>query len=191
MDWGLMKDLFVPKSKQITGMFPGEDYLVKIVIDEQTGRVAATEKFESFLSNEDLSVKELEIVNLVIYRRTEIGYVVIINHKHTGILHFNEVYRDIEIGDNLTGFVKKIYPDNRIDVVIGKPGYDRVEDESEKIIRLLEENNGYLPYNDKSDPKEIYSFFGMSKKTFKMTAGNLYKKRRIIFTKTGIKMVDL
>jgi len=173
LDWGLMKDLFVPKSKQLMGMNPGRDYLVKIYLDEQTGRVAATEKIEPFLNNDELTVKELEQVNLTVYRRTDIGYVVIINHLHTGLLHFNEIYREIQVGDAFPGFIKKIRPENKIDVAAGKPGYQRVEDEAGKLIRLLGENNGYLPYNDKSDPDEIYSFFGMSKKTFKMTTGNL------------------
>ena len=190
LDYGLMKDLFVPKSKQIMGMRPNGEYLVKIYLDEQTGRIAATEKIEPFLSNDVLTVKELEIVDLIVYRRTDIGYVVIINNQHTGVLHFNEIYRTITEGDKFKGFIKKIYPDNRIDVAAGKPGYNRVEDETQKIIRLLQENNGYLPYNDKSDPEAIYSFFGMSKKTFKMTTGNLYKQRKISFEKTGIKLID-
>ena len=75
-------------------------------------------------------------------------------------------------------------------MVIGKPGYQRVEDEATKVMRLLKENNGYLPYNDKSSPDEIYSFFGMSKKTFKMTTGGLYKQRKIEFTSTGIKAAE-
>jgi hypothetical protein len=93
------------------------------------------------------------------------------------------------VGDTFQGYVKKIYPDNKIDVVVGRPGYQRVEDELQRILILLDENNGYLPYNDKSDPNDIYAFFGMSKKTFKMTTGNLYKQRKIEFTKTGIKKV--
>ncbi len=191
LDNGLMKDLFVPLSKQQHKMIPNGEYLVKIYLDEQTGRLAATEKIESYLSNEPLTVKELEIVDLLVYRRTDIGYVVIINNKHTGVLHHNEIYRNITAGDRFTGFIKKIYPaDNKIDVAAGKPGYQRVEDEAEKILRLLKENNGYLPYYDKSDPEEIYSFFGMSKKTFKMTTGNLYKQRKISFEKTGIKLLD-
>ncbi len=190
LDWGLMKDLFVPKSKQLVRMYPGEEYLVKIYIDERTGRVAASEKIEQFLSNETLTVKELENVHLTVYRKSDIGYVVIINHRHTGVLHFNEVYRDIAIGDSFPGFIKKIYPDNKIDVVVGKPGYQRVEGEAQKILDLLAENNGYLPYHDKSDPNDIYSFFGMSKKTFKMSTGNLYKQHLIVFTKTGIKLAD-
>jgi predicted RNA-binding protein (virulence factor B family) len=189
MDWGLMKDIFVPKSKQLMGMREGGYYLVKIYIDEQTGRVAATEKIEPFLSNEQLTVKELDVVKLITYRRTDIGYVMIINNVHTGVLHFNEIYRDISEGFSFEGYIKKVYPDNRIDVVLGKPGYQRVEDETSKVLRLLKENKGFLPYNDKSSPDDIYGFFGMSKKTFKMTTGNLYKERKIEFVDNGIKQI--
>lgn len=189
LDNGLMKDLFVPKSKQQRGMIPNGEYLVKIYLDEQTGRLAASEKLESYLSNEELTVKELDLVDLTVYRRTDIGYVLIINNRHTGVLHHNEIYRNITAGDQFKGFIKKIYPDNKIDVAAGKPGYNRVEDETEKIIRLLKENKGFLPYHDKSDPEEIYSFFGMSKKTFKMTTGNLYKQRKISFEKEGIRLI--
>jgi predicted RNA-binding protein (virulence factor B family) len=190
MDWGLMKDLFVPKSKQLMGMRVGGYYLVKIYLDEQTGRVAATEKIEPFLSNEYLTVKEQEPVDLLVYRRTDIGYTCIINNQHTGVLHFNDIFQEIQVGDTLKGFIKNIREENKIDVAIGKMGYQRVEDEAGKVLRLLQENNGYLPYNDKSSPEDIYSFFGMSKKTFKMTTGNLYKSRKIIFTQTGIKLAE-
>jgi uncharacterized protein len=196
LDNGLMKDLFVPKSKQQQVMIPNGEYLVKIYLDEQTGRLAATEKIEPFLSNEELTVKELEVVDLIVYRRTDIGYICIINNKHTGVLHHNEIYRSITAGDRFTGFIKKIYPEDkasdlrfRIDLAAGKPGYNRVEDETEKILRLLKENDGFLPYHDKSDPEEIYSFFGMSKKTFKMTTGNLYKQRKLSFEKDGIRLL--
>jgi len=190
MDWGLMKDIFVPKSQQLTRMMVNGDYIVKIYLDEKTGRLAATEKIEPFLSNEILTVKEKDIVDLLVYRRTDIGYVVIINNQHTGVLHFNEIYRDIQVGDQFKGFIKKILLENKIDVAAGRPGYDRVEDETGKILRLLKEHNGYLPYYDKSSPDDIYSFFGMSKKTFKMSTGKLYKERKIIFTETGIKLIE-
>lgn len=190
MDWGLMKDIFVPKSKQLTGMKKGGSYLVMIYIDEQTGRITATEKFDYQLSNETLSVKELDQVDLIVLRRTDIGYVVAINNRHTGVLHSNEIFQDIGVGKRYRGFIKKIRPENKIDVSLGKPGFQRVEEEADKVLRLLKENDGYLPYNDKSDPEEIYAFFGMSKKTFKMTTGGLYKDRKIEFTKTGIKLTD-
>ena len=190
LDWGLMKDLFVARSQQLMGMRVGGEYLVKIYLDEKTGRIAATEKIDSFLSNDILTVKELDAVNLTVYRRTDIGYVVIINNLHTGVLHFNEIYRNINVGDKFQGYIKTLRPDNKIDVVLGKSGYKRVEDEIEKVLRLLEENNGYLPYNDKSDPEDIYQFFGMSKKTFKMTTGALYKQGKIQFAKEGILRVE-
>ena len=171
-------------------MIPNGEYLVKIYLDEQTGRLAATEKIESFLSNDDLTVKVLDEVDLTVYRRTDIGYVVIINNLHTGVLHHNEIYRDITAGDKFKGFIKKIYTeDNKIDVAAGKPGYNRVEDETEKILRLLKENNGFLPYHDKSNPDDIYSFFAMSKKTFKMTVGNLYRQKKISLEKDGIQLI--
>jgi uncharacterized protein len=190
LDWGLMKDLFVPKSKIQNFMIPNGEYLVKIVKDEQTGRLAATEKLEPYLSNENLTVKVKDEVDLLVYRRTDIGYEMIINNIHKGILHKNEIYRTIEIGDRFPGFIKNILPENKIDVAAGKAGYTRVENETEKVLRLLKENDGYLPYHDKSSPEDIYSFFGMSKKTFKMTTGNLYKQHKISFTKTGIQLIE-
>jgi predicted RNA-binding protein (virulence factor B family) len=193
LDWGLMKDLFVPKSKQLSGMRLGGDYMVRIYLDEQTGRLAATEKIEPSLSNEELTVKEKDTVDLTVLRRTDIGYVVIINNRHTGVLHFNEIFRDIAVGDKFQGFIKNITPaenspsgETQIDVVAGKPGYERTEDAGDKILRLLKENKGHLPYHDKSDPEIIYSTFGMSKKTFKMTIGRLYKEKKILITETGI-----
>lgn len=188
LDWGLMKDLFVAKSQQLTGMRVGGKYLVKIYIDQQTGRVAATEKIDALLSNEILTVKELDEVDLLVYRRSDIGYVVIINGLHTGVLYFNEVFEDLEPGDTLKGFIKTIRPDHKIDVVAGKRGYQKIEGEAEKILRLLKENKGFLPYHDKSSPEEIYAFFAMSKKTFKMSTGNLFKQKIISFTDKGIQL---
>lgn len=187
MDWGLMKDLFVPRSKQISPMRLGGEYLVHVYIDEQTGRIAASQYIEHLLSNENLTVKELDLVDLIVYRETELGYAVIINNKHEGLLYFNEVFQPLSVGDKLQGFIKTIREDGKIDVGAGKPGYQKVEDEAAKILRLLEEHNGYLPYHDKSAPEDIYNFFGMSKKVFKMTVGKLYKEKMIDLTQTGIK----
>ncbi len=190
LDWGLMKDIFVAKSQQLTRMHKAGEYLVKIYIDEQTGRIAATEKIEKQISNDVLTVKEMDEVELYVQRESDLGYVMIINGKHTGLLHSNEVYRSIEIGDKLKGFIKTIRADNKIDLVLDKPGYERIENEAEKILRLLKENNGYLPYHDKSNPGDIYNFFAMSKKTFKMTIGALYKQRKIDFAKNGIIAIE-
>jgi len=195
LDWGLMKDLFVPKSKQLTGMRLGGDYLVKIYLDEQTGRLAATEKIEHLLSNRDVPLKEKDLVKLTVFRRTDIGHLVIINNKYTGVIHFDDIFRDVKTGDRFPGFIKNIVGadrsasgDTEIDVVPGKPGYEKTEDAATKILRLLRENKGHLPYHDRSDPEAIYSFFGMSKKTFKMTTGRLYKEKKILITDAGIEL---
>ena len=190
LKWGIMKDLFVPISQQDSRMRPGEKRFVKIVIDEQTGRLAGTEKIDKFLSNYDLTVKENDAVDLIIYKKTDIGYKAIINSKHIGLLHFNEVFKELESGDHLKGFVKHIRPDNKIDLVAGARGYAKVSDEEEEMLQRLRNQNNYLPFNDKSAPEEIYAEFGISKKTFKMILGSLYKKRLIEFTQSGIKLLE-
>ena len=190
LDWGLMKDLFVPVSQQLGVMRKGGEYLVKLYIDEMTGRVAATEKIEPQLNREPLNLKEMDPVDLIAFRTSELGWVMIINNDFTGILHSSDIFTPIQKGDHLKGYIKKIRPDNKIDLALGVPGYAKVEGEADKILRLLEENRGFLPYNDKSAPEDIYGFFGMSKKTFKMTTGHLYKQKRIAFTDTGIQLLD-
>ena len=188
--WGIMKDVFVPISHQERRMKVGDKRLIRLFIDEKTGRVTGTEKIDKYLSNYELTVKENDPVDLVVYQKTDIGYKVIINSKHMGLMHFNEVFKELETGDKLKGFIKHIRPDNKIDVSPGTKGYTRVPAEEERILSLLRENSGYLPYNDKSTPEDIYAFFGMSKKTFKMTLGTLYKKRLVSFTQTGTKLEE-
>ena len=188
--WGIMKDVFVPISHQERRMRVGDKRLIRLFIDEKTGRVTGTEKIDKYLSNYELTVKENDTVDLVVYQKTDIGYKVIINSKHMGLMHFNEVFKELETGDKLKGFIKHIRPDNKIDVSPGTKGYTRVPAEEDRVLSLLRENSGYLPYNDKSTPEDIYAFFGMSKKTFKMTLGALYKKRLVSFTQTGTKLEE-
>ena len=191
LKWGVMKDVFVPISHQESRMKKGDRRMVCLFIDAKTGRVTGTEKIDKYLSNYDLTVKEHDSVDLVVFQKTDIGYKVIINSKHMGLLHFNEVFKELAIGDKLKGFIKHIRPDNKIDVSPGSMGYSRVQTEEERVLGLLKENNGYLPYNDKSDPEAIHAFFGMSKKTFKMIMGALYKKQLVTFTQTGTKLEEL
>jgi uncharacterized protein len=189
LDNGLMKDLFVPNSKIRDRMKVGADYLVYVYLDLETRRLTATEKFDYLLSNDTLTVEEKDDVMMVVYRRTDIGYVVIINGVHTGVLHFSDIFRTISVGDKIKGYIKKIYEDNRIDVATGTRGFGRVEGEAEKILRLLNESNGFLPYHDKSSPDSIYEVFGMSKKAFKMAVGQLYKEKIVTLSTEGIHQV--
>ncbi len=190
LKWGIMKDLFLPLSQQRSVIRVGGKYLVYIYVDEQTGRVAASEYISRHLDNENLTVQEGEEVDLTVWRKTDIGFAVVINGVHEGLVHSNELFQDLTIGQQLSGYVKSIQADNKINVSLGKKGYQRIESEVDKVWRLLQENNGYLPYHDKSTPEEIYDYFKMSKKAFKMAIGALYKQRKISFTKTGIKAAD-
>jgi len=190
LDWGLMKDLFLPLSQQRSVLYKGMRIPVYIYSDKQTGRVAATEKFSQYLHNDPLTVAENEEVDLLVSRETELGFEVFVNNKHIGLVHFSDIFGDMAPGDRLKGFVKRILPENKLDIMPGERGYKRIENESEKILRMLQEHDGYLPYNDKSAPEEIYTYFGMSKKAFKMATGALYKQKKISFTQTGIKLEE-
>lgn len=187
LDWGLMKDIFVPKSKMLLPMRVGGIYIVYIYIDERTGRVTATEKVAPVLSNDVLTVKEKDEVNLITYRRTDIGYTMIINSRHTGVLHFNDIFRNIQVGDQMKGYIRSIKPGNKIDLILGTQGHTRIGGDAGKIMEMLEQQGGFLPYHDKSDPEDIYATFAMSKKAFKMAIGNLFRQKLIVITDNGIR----
>lgn len=190
LDWGLMKDLFVPVSQQLSAMRLGGKYLVKLYIDQQTGRVAATEKIDKQISNDHLMVKEGEKVSIQVYRESELGYVVIVNKQHQGLVYKNEVFTHLHIGQLIEdAYIKKIREGNKLDIGIGKQGQEKLTDDQTTIIRLLKTHNGFLPYHDKSDPEEIYAFFGMSKKAFKMNLGILYKAKKIQLEEAGIQLI--
>jgi predicted RNA-binding protein (virulence factor B family) len=190
LDWGLMKDLFVPVSQQLSSMRLGGKYLVKLYLDKQTGRVAATEKIDNQISNDILTVKEGEKVKLQVYRESDIGYVVIVNQVHQGLVYKNEVFTHLHIGQMIDeGFVKKIREDNKLDIGIGKQGVEKLDDDQLKLIQLLKLHKGFLPYHDKSSPEDIYAFFGISKKAFKMNVGILYKAKKITIEDGGIRLV--
>jgi len=190
LDWGLMKDVFVPVSQQLSTMRLGGKYLVKLYIDAQTGRVAATEKIDKQISNDDLTVKEGEKVKIQVYRESEIGYVVIVNQVHQGLVYKNEVFTHLHIGQFIDeAFVKKIREDNKLDIGLGKQGGEKLADDNQKIMSLLKSHKGFLPYHDKSAPDDIYAFFGMSKKAFKMNVGMLYKLKLISIEEDGIHLI--
>lgn len=190
MDWGLMKDLFVPVSQQLSSMRLGGKYLVKLYLDKQTGRVAATEKIDNQISNDFLTVKEGDKVKLQVYRESDIGYVVIVNQVHQGLVYKNEVFTHLHIGQFIDeGFVKKIREGNKLDIGIGKQGVEKLDDDQLKLLQLLKLHKGFLPYHDKSSPEDIYAFFGISKKAFKMNVGMLYKAKKITIEEGGIRLI--
>jgi len=189
LDWGLEKDLMVPFREQRQKMELGRWYIVYLDIDRKTDRLYASNKVEKRLQNDDLSLKEGEEVNLLVMQETDLGYSVIVNNMHKGLIFENEIFKKLNIGDKLNGFVKKIRDDNKLDISIQHIGFIKFNDtNSELIIRILEENGGYLEVTDKSAPEDIYTQFGISKKAFKKSVGALYKQRKITLESDGIKL---
>lgn len=190
MDWGLEKHLFVPFREQKGRMKVGEKHMIYMYLDEETDRLVGTSKYKKYLSNETLSVKEGQEVELLIGETTPLGHTAIVNQKHIGLIYKNEVFRKLAMGTTTKGFIKKIREDNKIDLSLQAIGYARVEPNAEKILEKLKWNNGYIRLNDKSEPAEIMEVFQMSKKTFKKAVGALYKQRLIVIENHGIRLVE-
>jgi len=188
MDWGLEKELMVPFREQKQKLELGRWYIVYLDLDVKSDRLYASNRVERFLQNEQINVKEGEEVALVVLQKTDMGYSVIINHAHKGLIFDNEIFREIRVGDKLRGYVKRIREDQKIDVSLQAIGFRNFNDaNSELIYKKLEENDGFLAFTDKSSPEEIYSQFGISKKAFKKSIGALYKQKLIEIRPDGIK----
>jgi predicted RNA-binding protein (virulence factor B family) len=190
LDWGLEKELLVPFREQRQKMEKGRWFIVYLDIDKETDRLYASNKIERHLQNRVLSIEEGEEVDLIVYQKTDLGFSVIVNNQHKGLVFANEVFREIAIGDKMKGFVKKIREENKLDISIQPIGYLNYNDaNAEAIYRALQNNNGFLAITEKNSPEKIYAHFGMSKKSFKKAIGALYKQRKIMILPNGIKLV--
>lgn len=190
LDWGLEKELMVPFREQKQKMELGRWYIVYLDLDLESDRLYASNRVERFLQNDQISVKEGEEVELLVLQKTDLGYSLIINHKHKGLVFDNEIFQEIRVGNRLKGYVKKIREDGKIDISLHPIGFRNFNDaNSELIFKKLEENGGFLAVSDKSSPDEIYELFGISKKAFKKSLGTLYKQRKIEIQAEGIKLV--
>ena len=188
LDWGLPKDLLVPFSEQRSKMQEGQKHVVYVYLD-QTDRVVASTKLNRFIKYESRGYKLGQKVSLMINDITDIGYNAVINHRHWGLLFFDDVINRLKVGDQITGFIRNIRDDGRIDLSLQAIGYGKVKDLKQQVLDALNENDGYLPLSDKSPAEDIYEKFGVSKKSYKMTIGTLYKQRKIVIDRAGITLV--
>jgi predicted RNA-binding protein (virulence factor B family) len=186
LEWGLMKDLLVPFREQKTPMKEGRWYLVYVHIDHVSGRIVASARIEKYLDNTFPAYSFNQQVSLLVADETDLGYKVIINNLHWGLLYHNDVFRRLEKGEQLTGYIKEVREDEKIDVSLAPLGYGKVEGTAATILESLRIHNGFLPLHDKSEPEEIYALFRCSKKTFKQAIGSLYKQKLIILKEDGI-----
>ncbi len=190
LDWGLMKDLFVPFREQKAKMQKGGRYIVHVHLDDESYRIVASAKVEHYLSKEKPTYKLGEEVHILVWQRTDLGYKVIVDNRFSGMLFHNEIFQPLEMGMQMKAFVKHVREDGKIDLILQRSGARNVEDFAEVLLQFIKDNNGYTSVNDKTDAETIYQTFGVSKKTFKKAVGDLYKKRLIILEPDGIRLVS-
>lgn len=189
LEWGIMKDLLVPYKEQNGRMREGGWYLVYVRLDEKSGRIMASARINKFLNNVPPEYDQNESVDLIVADETDIGYKVIINNRHWGMVYRNEVFQRLEKGEHLRGYVKEVRDDDKIDVSLTPLGYQKVEGISAIILDSLKAQGGFLAVHDKSNPDLIYSLFRCSKKSFKQAIGSLYKQQLITIERDGIRLV--
>ncbi|MCP3675314.1 MAG: GntR family transcriptional regulator [Gammaproteobacteria bacterium] len=189
MDWGLRKNLLVPFNQQQIRMLAEQSYLVYVYLDENTNRIVASSKLNRFITHGATTYQSGQAVDLVISDITDIGYSAVINNQHWGVLFFADVVKPLKVGQRINGFIKNIREDGKINLRLQATGYAKVDPLSVTILKQLEKNNGFLPVSDKTAAEIIYERFAVSKKSFKMTIGSLYKKRLITISREGITLV--
>ncbi len=191
LDWGLHgKDLFLPNRNQQGGVLVGHEYLVYLYEDDITGRCVATEKLKAFVNNELISVKPREQVSILVASESPIGFRVVINNRHWGMIYRNQIFQPVAVGNRLTAYVARITDDNRIDLSLQQSGLAQVRDSAEVLLRLLRENGGELPLNDDSDPETVRNTTRMSKKVFKRSLGMLLKRGLVEIGPNGTKLKE-
>lgn len=188
LDWGLMKDLFVPFREQKMKMQKGHRYVVHAHVDEDSYRIMASAKVERYLSKELPEYQPGEEVEVMAWQKTDLGYKVIVNNRFGGLVYQKEIFRPLEPGMRMQAFVRQVREDGKIDLTLQKDGVQKVDDFSGVLLQYIKNNGGYTPLNDKSAAEDIYETFGVSKKTFKKAVGDLYKKRLVVLVEGGIQL---
>ncbi|BAX81302.1 GntR family transcriptional regulator [Labilibaculum antarcticum] len=190
LDWGIAKDLFVPFSEQRDNMQVDYSYLIFVYLDNASERIVGTAKIENVLRDVETTYEEGDEVEILITRRNDMGYQVLIGNDSLGMLYQNEIFEPVRSGDIRKAYIKKIRPDGKIDVSLQRQGYvNEIPQAGEQLLALLKKEDGFLPVNDKSSPEDIYSLLNMSKKNFKKTVGLLYKQKLITIEDSGIFLV--
>lgn len=189
LDWGLMKDLFVPFSEQKMKMQVGKSYVVHAHIDEESFRIVASAKVERYLSHEQPPYAPGQEVDILVWQKTDLGFKAIVDDRFAGLLYENELFQPLHTGLTLKAYVKQVREDGKIDLKLQKMGQTHVEDFASVLLDYIREEGGSTTFHDKSPAEEIYEVFKVSKKTFKRAVGDLYKKHLIRLTDQGLELV--
>jgi uncharacterized protein len=188
LNWGLEKDLFLPNKEQHKPVKEGDTCVVKVCLDNKTGRLMAVNKLGAFLSKDTENLKEGQKVELLVYEITSLGYMVLIDYEYAGMAYKNEAMESLSVGDRREGYIKLVREDGKVDVSLYKQGFEAMEDFQKILYDRLSSEGGFLPLNDNSDPEEIRSILKMSKKSFKKAVGMLMKSGKISIEDNGIRI---
>ena len=189
LDLGIGKDIYVPVREQKRTMHKGEGYVVYIYLDESNQRLLASSRLDRFIDEEQFDFDEGDEVSLLICDKTDLGFNAIINNINIGLLYHNELFANLQPGDQRKGWIKKIRIEGKIDLSLQPLGYSHILDTKDVILKELRENGGVISLGDKSTPDEIYDYFQISKSAFKKAIGGLYKERVITIGDHEIKIV--
>lgn len=188
LNWGLMKDLFVPFSEQKMKMQVGRSYVVHTHLDEESYRIVASAKVDRYLSKEMPSYQPGDEVNILIWQKTDLGFKAIIENQFSGLLYDGEIFQPLRTGNMLKAFVKQVREDGKIDLMLQKPGFEKIDDFSKVLLDYIREHGSRIALTDKSPAEDIYDTFSVSKKTFKKAVGDLYRKRLIVLNEDEIQL---
>lgn len=190
LDWGLPKDLLLPYREQPKQVSVGEHVVVMVKLDERSGRLVATRRFDRYLNSFKFDHALGDEVVALVYEKTPLGYNAIVESQWKGLIYSAEAGRPLKIGEKLRVFVRELRPEGKIDLALNQSGYNRVAPLCDLIIEALRDNGGKLAFSDKSDPELIRDAFDVSKKAFKQALGTLYKERKIRFESPGIVLAE-
>lgn len=190
LDWGLMKDLFVPFREQKNKMEKGERYVVHVHLDEDSYRIMASAKVERYLSNDMPPYHPGDGVEILVWQRTDLGYKVIVDNRFGGLIYATDVVRPLSTGTKTEAYVRQVRPDGKIDIVLQPDGPRKVDDFAEVLLDYIRQHDGFTTFQDKTLAEDIYATFGVSKKTFKKAVGDLYKKHLVTLEEGGIRLCE-
>ena len=189
LNWGLMKDLFVPFREQKMKMVKGQSYIVHIHLDEDSSRIMASAKVERYLDPGIAPYRRGDEVDILVWQKTDLGFKVIIDNRWGGLLYDSQVFRELHTGVRTRAYINKVRQDGKIDVTLSRQGQEGVSDFSDVLLAYIQENGGHCPLGDKSPAEDIAQTFNVSKKVFKKAVGDLYKRRLITISDDGLRLV--
>ena len=189
LDWGLPKDLLLPHSEEKRPLQIGDYCVVHIFVDKRSRRITATARLDRYLDKVPATYQAGEEVDLLVVESTDMGFKAIINGKHWGLIHKNEVIGFMRSGIRQPGYIKEMRSDGKISLSLQPVGQQVADSLGEQILQRLRDNGGVLELSDKSAPERISAMFRVSKGNFKKAIGGLYKQGLIRIHDERIELV--